>query len=123
MLHQPQSGQLRVPFVRRCHLETLRGRVEVVLCNLSVEGAYAAAEPIPLIGDVVQLRFELPGSELPVQVEAEVCWRNSAQHHKVHSLPPGCGLRFLTLSALDQSRIEAYVRSYREPGPSRPEWL
>lgn len=123
MLHQPQSGQLRVPFVRRCQLETLSGRVEVIVCNLSIEGAYAAVEPIPLIGDVVQLSFPLPGSELPVRVEAEVCWRNSTQHHKVHGLPPGCGLRFLNLSPTDQERIDAFVQSYREPGPPRPEWL
>ncbi len=56
------------------------------------------------------------GNEIPVIVEAEVCWENSAQVHKGHSLPLGCGLRFLT-PASDREKVADLVKEYREPRP------
>jgi uncharacterized protein (TIGR02266 family) len=117
MIHQPYSKLWRVPFVRRCQVEWGRSQEDAVCCNISADGMYIVINPIPPVGERVKLRFELPGSEIPVDVEAEVCWENSAQRHKVHSLPPGCGLRFLDLLASDRERIAHVVKEYREPGP------
>jgi PilZ domain-containing protein len=118
-IHQPYSKQWRVPFVRRCHVEWGSSKQDAVCCNISADGVYIVIHPIPPVGEMVQLRFELPGNEIPVVVEAEVCWENSGQRHKVHSLPPGCGLRFVDLLASDRARIADLVKEYREPGPRR----
>ena len=119
MIHQPYSQLWRVPFVRRCRVEWGSGLKDAVCCNISAEGIYIVIHPIPPVGERVHLRFALPGNEIPVGVEAEVCWENSAQRHKVHSLPPGCGLRFVGLLPSDRKRIADLVREYREPGPRR----
>jgi hypothetical protein len=119
MIHQPYSKLWRVPFVRRCRVEWGSGPQDAVCCNISTEGVYLVIHPIPPVGERVVLRFELPGNEIPIVVEAEVCWENSAQLHKVHSLPPGCGLRFLGLPRSDRERIGDLVKEYREPGPGR----
>jgi hypothetical protein len=47
-----------------------------------------------------------------MEVEAEVAWRNTATRHKVPALPPGCGLRFMTLGDRDRERLHALVRSF-----------
>ena|SRR5258708_2347881 len=119
MISQPHSGLWRVPCVRSCYVEGKGGTQGAVLCNISVEGAYINLLPIPPVGERVRLRFQLPGSEVPIFVEAEVCWENSAQRHQVHSLPPGCGVRFLALSRPDRERVERLVKAYVEPGPQR----
>ena len=117
MIQQPYSKLWRVPYVRRCRVERGSGLQDALCCNISVEGVYLGIHPIPPVGERVLLRFELPGNEIPIVVEAEVCWENSAQLHKVHSLPPGCGLRFLSLPGSDRERIADLVKEYREPGP------
>ncbi len=119
MIHQPYSKLWRVPFVRRCRVEWGDGPRDAVCCNISADGVYIGIHPIPPVGEKVQLRFKLPGNDIPIVVEAEVCWENSGQAHKVHSLPPGCGLRFHALPGPERERIEDLVREYREPGPRR----
>lgn len=119
MIHQPYSKLWRVPFVRRCRVEWGGSPRDAVSCNISADGVYVVIHPIPPVGERVRLRFELPGNEIPIVAEAEVCWENSAQVHKVHSLPPGCGLRFLALPGPDRERIADLVKEYREPGPRR----
>jgi hypothetical protein len=119
MIHQPNSKLWRVPFVRRCRVEWGGNTGDALCCNINTDGVYVAIHPIPPVGKTVQLRFELPGNAIPVVVEAEVCWENSAQAHKVHSLPPGCGLRFLDLPEPYRERIADLVKEYREPGARR----
>ncbi len=119
MIHQPYSKLWRVPFVRRCRVEWGDGPRDAVCCNISADGVYIGIHPIPPVGERVQLRFKLPENDIPIVVEAEVCWENSGQAHKVHSLPPGCGLRFHALPGPERERIEDLVREYREPGPRR----
>ena len=119
MIQQPHSKLWRVPYVRRCRVEWTSGLQDALCCNISADGVYIAVNPIPPVGERVRLHIELPGNEIPVVVEAEVCWENSAQTHKVHSLPPGCGLRFLDLPEPDRERVADLVKEYREPGPRR----
>ncbi len=120
MINQPYSKLWRVPFVRRCRVEWGGSARDAVCCNISADGVYIAIHPIPPVGKRVHLRFALPGNEIPIAVEAEVCWESSGQSHKVHSLPPGCGLGFLALPGSNRDRIADLVDEYREPGPRRP---
>jgi uncharacterized protein (TIGR02266 family) len=123
MIHQPNSGLWRVPLVRACRLERKGNAVDALLCNISVDGLYVAFEPVPAAGERLRLSFTLPNDDEPIDVEAEVCWRNSSQTHKVQDLPTGCGVQFVAIERPARQRIEELVRAYREPGPHRPEWL
>jgi len=112
------ADQRRIPFVRRCRLEPKAGDpCEGLLCNLSVLGVYVTVDPIPALGSWLTVSFALPGNEALVSVEAMVSWCNTTQNHKVHSLPPGCGLRFLTLTLADKERIQRLVDTYIDPKP------
>src|SRR5260370_1741557 len=109
MDHQLYGEWWRGRFVRRCGVEWGSGQEDAVCCNISADGVYIAIHPIPAVGERVQLRLELPGNEIPVAVEAEVCWDNSAQRHKVHNLPPGGALRLVALFPSDPNTISALV--------------
>ena len=119
-ISQPFSGAKRVPFVQACRLGAKDAEAAGTIRNISVLGLFLDVEPIPKVGERLGLRFELPDGAGVVELEAEVAWRNTPQRHKVPSLPPGCGLRFLTLRDRDRGRIQALVRSFaaKSPGPA-----
>jgi Tfp pilus assembly protein PilZ len=115
---QPQtdrrsSGMLRIPFVRRSRLEFDDGStVDAFIVNINVLGAYIALDRMPDLGQRILCRFGLPGSENEIEARSVVAWQNPRQAHPVHSLPPGCGVRFVQLSATDRERIEQLVNDY-----------
>lgn len=78
MIQQPDSKLWRVPFVQRCRVESGGSTREAVCCNISADGVYVVVHPIPPVGERVRLHFELPGNELPIVVDAEVCWAQMA---------------------------------------------
>ncbi len=91
--------------------------------NINVLGAYVAQDDlsspgnggvrdIPEPGERVDLEFFVPGREGVVQVGCVVSWQNVRQQHPVHSLPPGFGVRFVSLSVETGRLIENVVRDY-----------
>ena len=80
-------------------------------------GVYVTTDPIPPVGERLRVSFPLPATETHVEMAALVTWQNTLQRHRVHSLPPGCGLRFLDLQAPHRRAIEAFVDSYKAPTP------
>ncbi|PYQ25737.1 MAG: hypothetical protein DMF81_01435 [Acidobacteria bacterium] len=114
MLNQPYTGFIRVPYEPPCRLAGKKGAQEGRLCNISVKGVYVTVDPIPDVGDLFRLSFNLPDDEKPVEVEAEVAWRNTERDRKVLRLPLGCGLHFLNLGAHDYERIASFVDTHRQ---------
>jgi hypothetical protein len=74
-----------------------------------------ALEPVLPSGARVTLSFRLPQNERPVRVESQVTWENPHQDNPIHGLPPGCGLRFLSLSLDDRRRIDGLIDDYVSP--------
>jgi len=107
------GGAIRVPFVRRCQLDFTGGRTEsAFIVNINVLGAYVAHEVMPQLGRAVVFRFHVPGNEREVAVDGVVAWTNPQQEHPVHSLPPGFGVAFRSLSDDVRGRIEQIVFDY-----------
>ncbi len=107
------SGLLRIPYVRRCHLQFEDGACSTTfIVNINVLGAYVAYDALPLLGQRVTCRFGTPGNAIEIVAEGVVAWVNSQQNHPVHSLPPGFGIKFERLSERDRTRIEEQVTSY-----------
>jgi Tfp pilus assembly protein PilZ len=108
-----ESGLLRVPFVRVCTLVFDGGGTErAFIVNINVLGAYVASSEMPEHGRGVTFRFKPPGTELEVEVRGQVAWLNPSQKHPVHSLPPGFGVRFVSVPDDARARIEEIVRDY-----------
>jgi Tfp pilus assembly protein PilZ len=102
-----------VPFIRRCELFRSDGSsFSAFMVNINVLGAYVALDEQPPLGERLACRFRMPGNEREIAVGAVVAWLNPRQQHPVHSLPPGVGLKFETISEADRSRIEAFVEEY-----------
>ena len=107
------GGAIRVPFVRRCHLDYGDGQLDsAFIVNINTLGAYVAHETLPALGRAVVFRFQVPGSEREMVADGVVAWTNPQQEHPVHSLPPGFGVAFRGLSDDARSRIEQIVADY-----------
>jgi Tfp pilus assembly protein PilZ len=88
-----------------------------VLCNVSRFGVYVTVEDIPALGEEVRISFPLPNVDGPVEASAVVTWQNLDEPQKVDSLPPGCGLRFASLSAQDGMRLDTLIAEYGDQLP------
>jgi len=114
MVSQPFTGFIRVPYEPPCRLIGPKGAQEGRLCNISVKGVYVTLAPIPNVGEMFRISFNLPDDEKPVEVQVEVAWRNTERDRKVLRLPLGCGLHFLDLGRTDQERIAAFVDTHHQ---------
>jgi Tfp pilus assembly protein PilZ len=108
----PHSGLIRIPYVQPCLLVGGDAAWEGVICNLSLLGAYVAADPIPPKADRVRLLFKVPREEQPLEAPCEVVWENPQEPSRAEGLPPGCGLRFTELSQSARGRIEELILEY-----------
>ena len=129
--HKPTSvdpapkGSERIALCERCEFEIADSGNprEGVVWNLSVVGLYLVLKSdIPPMDATVNVRVWLPGDPRPMRAEAQVVWRNppspfSGCGANAPRFPPGCGLRFVEISAADLERIRARVESVH---PSRP---
>jgi Tfp pilus assembly protein PilZ len=107
------GGAIRIPFVRRCQLDYGGGETDsAFIVNINALGAYVAHDVMPALGRTVVFRFQVPGSEREVVADGVVAWTNPQQEHPVHSLPPGFGVAFRSLSDDARSRIEQIVTDY-----------
>jgi PilZ domain len=107
------GGAIRVPFVRRCSLESEgEPSLSAFIVNINVLGAYIAYDEMPPVGRLTVCRFQLPETEQEVVAEGVVAWTYPRMQHPVHSLPPGFGISFRRLSESARGRIETIVRDY-----------
>ena len=106
------SGLLRVPFVRSCSLAVEGHARSAMIVNINVLGAYLACDEIPDVGTSVAIVFQVPGNEIETEIRGQVAWMNPVQQHKVHSLPPGFGMRFVELPDAARARIQVIVGEY-----------
>jgi hypothetical protein len=113
MVSQPSTGFIRVPYEPPCLLTGPNGEQEGRLSNISVKGVYVTVDPIPNVGEMLRISFNLPDDEKPVETDVEVAWRNTERDRKVLRLPLGCGIHFLSLGPYDRERIAAFVDSHR----------
>lgn len=86
------------------------------LSNLSYGGAFIELAHEHMrdpryaeLGSTIQLTFELAPRE-PIHAQATVLWRRESP---ASASPAGCGVRFETVSAESNERIQQYVRSAR----------
>jgi Tfp pilus assembly protein PilZ len=107
------GGAIRVPFVRRCHVEIDEGGIDsAFIVNINVLGAYVAHDVMPPLGREVVCRFRAPGRESEIRIAGVVAWTNPQQEHPVHSLPPGFGVAFRAIDDETRGRIEEIVFDY-----------
>jgi DNA-binding NarL/FixJ family response regulator len=120
LVREPSSGLSRIPFAEPCELHGVKGRYAAKICDLSAAGVYVALEPVPDIGENFVISFPLPGRPVPLSVESVVRWHNARWDRRVLELPPGCGMRFLSLTSPDLQQIHTLVSNYVTSLPRLP---
>ena len=99
-----------------CHLKvkyrafgvTLSGYIE----NLSLNGAYLAADHDLEMGTAVDLIFALPEPQGGiVQLRGRVAWRNSGKARRKPSLAPGFGVEFVSPSEETARELARFLES------------
>ena len=112
------NGFLRVPFIRRCAVAFDDGTSSSSFTvNINVLGAYVARDQMPLLNQAVTITLATPGKDVQLVLRGVVTWLNPRQQHPVHSLPPGFGVKFDTLSTEDRRCIEGVVEEYARRNP------
>lgn len=81
--------------------------------DINEGGLFIETEKPRPTGTEVAMRFNLPGSDDPLQTVGRVAWVRSAGT----DAPAGMGIEFDELSQDDRTRINAMIRSLRN-GPS-----
>jgi uncharacterized protein (TIGR02266 family) len=77
--------------------------------NISAGGLFIATHHLRRIGDRITLKFALPGSEQPVEVETEVRWiRENSALNRVDGAT-GMGVRFINLSPSATAAITQFL--------------
>jgi hypothetical protein len=121
-----EKGAERIACGERCEFEVAGSSNprEGIIWNLSVAGLYLVVQTdIPAVDTVVHVSLWLPGDPRPVRAETHVVWCNppspfSGCGANAPRFPPGCGLKFVTISSTDLARIQSRVESVH---PNRAE--
>ena len=79
--------------------------------NISTGGLFIATHQIKRVGDHVRLKFTLPGSPRPLEVDTEVRWirENSSLHRSDGA--SGMGVRFIDMSPQDAQAIQSFIEN------------
>lgn len=83
------------------------------MADLSEGGVFIATHELLPMGEVVDLRLELPDGGDPIEVTAEVRWQRPVSD-AANDMMPGFGARFVDMSDDDRARLEAFLRE-RDP--------
>lgn len=76
--------------------------------NISVSGMFLiTSDPLPE-KTRIKLAFQVPGNHKKIHTLAEVVW--CREQNEKPGLPPGMGIRFISIKTKDQKNIDRYVR-------------
>lgn len=115
--------RIRIPLIRKATLTRADGRGEdLFVIDLGLSGVFVErADELPP-GETVDIRFLLPGNELPIRAGCRVAWWHPPGAPLVSkSLPAGVGLEFVDMSDRDRERVRNHLLEYLRShlGPRR----
>lgn len=76
--------------------------------NLSDGGLFFETYASHKIGDLLDVRFTLPGSDEPIEAGVEVRWLRP--HNPLSDTPAGVGVRFVRIDPAARAQIERFTR-------------
>jgi uncharacterized protein (TIGR02266 family) len=86
--------------------------------NLSTGGVFIEADDVLPVDTLLEIKFNLPDSDIVITCNARVAWTNVPEQLKKDSLPPGMGIQFVDLS-LDNLQA---IRNFLKEGDLKPVW-
>jgi len=119
--HPPDA--LRIPFVRRCVLESSEGTREAMTLDISLKGMFIATRELPAIGLDVAVQFRVPSNVKTLSLPSRVAWLQERQTHPIHGLPPGFGIFFRKLEVEQVRLIARTIQGYCLSNPLYRQYL
>jgi PilZ domain len=116
---EPILRKMRIPLVQRARLTHAGASEDVFTADIGLLGVFVErALPLPE-GDDVELRFALPGNEIPIVARCRVAWFH-AEGARLQSktLPTGVGLKFVHLSDADSERLRRHLLEHLRRHPA-----
>ncbi len=109
--------QLARVFTRlSCNVEMGEEQFESTIHSLSGGGAFLRTDRNTIAGDIMQIRFTIPGNERQVVIRsAVVVW---SRHYET-TAPEGCGVRFLNADKESREAVHRFVNLLRHEGGRR----
>ena len=94
------------------------GSEDLFTIDLGLRGVFVERpEPLP-IGETLDLRFRIPGNELPVEARCRVAWWHPRDMELTSkTLPSGVGLEFVEIDGAGARRVRAYLSEYLRRHP------
>jgi hypothetical protein len=113
--------RLRVSMIQRASLVRAGRSEPVFTMDVGLAGVFVErAEPLP-VGEVVEVRFTLPGNAIPVSARCRVAWWHAPDAPLASkALPSGLGLEFVAIAERDRERLrELLVEHWRRDPRAR----
>jgi len=116
---EPILRKMRIPLVQRAGLTHRGVNEDVFTADIGLLGVFVERAMPLAAGEDVELRFALPGNEIPLVARCRVAWFH-AEGVRLQSkaLPPGLGLEFIHLSDQDQERLRRFILEHLRKQPS-----
>jgi uncharacterized protein (TIGR02266 family) len=110
----------RVPIHFKVKVETVRGTFNGMGRDISEGGIGVYLKKLPPIGSPVEVLFQLPQADAPIEITGEVMY-----HHRGGAgvRDDWMGIRFVRMDADSQSQIHSFVKSNfdsSQPGLKAP---
>jgi Tfp pilus assembly protein PilZ len=120
--------KIRIPLMQRGSLLHKGKTEDLFIIDLALAGVFVEREEPIEVGEMVEVRFRLPGNEIPVSARCRVAWWHPESAPLVSkSLPPGMGLAFVEISDSDLAKIREQLAEHfrKQPGERRfsRQWL
>jgi hypothetical protein len=105
--------RIRIPFIQRVEFTSRAGREDLFAVDLGLRGIFVERSDVLPRDEPAEVRFRLPGNEIPVLVRCRVAWSHR-RGGKLASkrLPPGLGLEFVEASDRDLARLREHLLEY-----------
>jgi len=79
--------------------------------DISTGGLFVATHHLRRVGERIAIRFGVPGSPTPIEVECEVRWLRESRSYSVpDDSPTGMGLKLIGLPAQARLAISTFLR-------------
>jgi uncharacterized protein (TIGR02266 family) len=82
------------------------------ISNLGAGGLFIKTTQTLPVGTVLQLDFNLPGSDYVIQTKGKVVWARPKEESDERK-PPGLGIQFVRMRPEDNERIRIYITTYK----------
>jgi uncharacterized protein (TIGR02266 family) len=80
--------------------------------NLATGGLFIKTSQTVPVGAILNLEFNLPGSDHLIQVKGKVIWLRSEEESDERK-PPGLGIQFVEMSPEDIKLLKNYISTFR----------